>query len=183
MNPLKNVGPVILVVLLSACGSSKSYFTTDVRSRVEKSSVSVQQLQFYIDRNVELRREVTSKDTKVTSGKVKLVNGKYVNIIELKKNTPGVCTGFYTGSLNIAFEKGDGQYLTFGIPTNSDYTNVYQIMGEPWTNGQQKVFYEGNAYYIQPGGTSAKLLINKSVIDKSGIKSRTMKGRTLDSHD
>lgn len=180
MNALKNAVPVILVVVLSACGTSKSYFTTEVRSRVEKSSVSVQQLQFYIDRDVELRREVTSKDTKVTSGKVKLVNGKYVNIIKLKKNTPGVCTGFYTGSLNIAFEKGDGEYLTFGLPENAEYTNVYQIVGQPWTNGQQKVFYEGNAYYIQPGGTGAKLLINKSVIDNTGVKARTMKGRTLD---
>ena len=180
MNALKNAVPVILVVVLSACGTSKSYFTTEVRSRVEKSSVSVQQLQFYIDRDVELRREVSYKDTKVTSGKVKLVNGKYVNIIKLKKNTPGVCTGFYTGSLNIAFEKGDGEYLTFGLPENAEYTNVYQIVGQPWTNGQQKVFYEGNAYYIQPGGTGAKLLINKSVIDNTGVKARTMKGRTLD---
>jgi hypothetical protein len=183
MNALKIGGPVILVALLSACGTSKSYFSTDVRTRVEKNSVSVEKLQFYIDRNVELRREVTSKDTKVTSGKVKLVNGKYVNIIKLKKNTPGVCTGFYSNALNIAFEKGDGQYLSFGIPTNGEYSNVYQIVGQPWTNGQQKVFYEGNSYYIQPGGTGAKLLINKSVTDKFGVKTRTMKGRTLDSHE
>ena len=182
MNSLKSAS-VILVIGLSACGTSKSYFTSDVRTRVESHSVSVEKLQFYIDRDVELRRVVSSRDTKVTSGKVKLINGKYVNIIKLKKNTPGVCTGFYSGSLNIAFEKGDGQYLTFGIPSN--YTtpgagNVYQILAQAWINSTGKVIYEGDTYYIQPSGTEAKLLIDKSVIDKFDVKKRTMHGRTLD---
>jgi hypothetical protein len=182
MNSLKSAS-VILVIFLSACGTSKSYFTSDVRSRIESNhTVSVDKLQFYIDRDVELRRVVSSRDTKVTSGKVRLVNGKYVNIIKLKKNTPGICTGFYTGSLNIAFESGDGQYLTFGVPnyTSPGSGNVYQILAQAWINSTGKVIYQGDTYYIQPGGTEAKLLIDKSVVDKFDVKKRTMHGRVLD---
>jgi hypothetical protein len=179
MNPIKQCAACILVVALASCGSSKSYFTSDVRTRVEKNGISVEKLQFFVDRNVELRREVSSRDAKVTSGKIKLVNGHYINIIDLKKKTPGICTGFYSNSLNVAFESGDGQYLAFGVPAyGSD--NVYQILAQTWNNGQGKVMYEGNSYYIQPSGVEAKLLIDKSIIDKLQVKKRTMKGRTVD---
>ncbi len=47
MNAVKN-GAVILGLLFSACSTSKSYFTPEVRSRVESHAVSVEKLQFYI---------------------------------------------------------------------------------------------------------------------------------------
>jgi hypothetical protein len=171
---------VLGIVMLTSCASSKSYFTSDVRTRIEKNGISVEKLQFFVDRDVELRREVSSRDAKVTSGKVKLVNGHYLNIIDLKRNTPGVCTGFYSNSLNVTFESGDGQYLSFGVPTYGT-TNIYQILAQDWTNGGRgKVIYEGNTYFIQPKGVEARLLIDKSVIDKMQVKKRTMQGRTVD---
>jgi hypothetical protein len=181
MNRLTSAA-LILMVVFSSCAGSKSYFTSDVRIRLEKNHISTEKLQFFIDRSVELRREVASRDAKVTDGKIKLVNGKYVNIIKLKKGTPGVCTGFYSSSLNIAFESGDGQYLPFGLPAYGT-SNIYQVMAQNWINGTGKVMYEGNAYYIQPGGIEARLLIDKSIIDKFDVKTRTMKGRKVDSGD
>jgi hypothetical protein len=173
-------GALVFIVLLSSCAAHKSYFTSDVRARLERNHISPEKLQFYIDRNVELRREVASRDAHVTDGKIRLVNGKYVNIIKLKKGTPGVCTGFYTNSLNISFENGPGQYLGFGVP---DYgsNNIYAVMAQNWINGTGKVMYEGNTYFIQPGGVEARLLIDKSIIDKFDVKSRTMHGRKVQS--
>jgi hypothetical protein len=166
------------IILLSSCAAHKSYFTSDVRLRLERNHISTEKLQFYIDRNVELRREVSSRDAKVTDGKIKLVNGKYINIVKLKKGTPGVCTGFYTNSLNVSFENGAGQYLPFGVPEYGT-NNIYQIMAQNWINGTGKVMYEGNTYFIQPGGVEARLLIDKSIIDKFDVKSRTMHGRKV----
>lgn len=181
MNLLKCCG-LLCIVLFGSCAAHKSYFTSDVRTRLEKNNISVEKLQFYVDRNVELRREVASRDAKVTEGKIRLINGKYVNIIRLKKYTPGVCTGFYTNSINIAFESGDGNYLGFGVPPYGS-GNAYQILAQDWKNGAGKIIYEGNTYFIMPDGVEAKLLIDKNIIDRSDVKTRTMKGRKVDSGD
>lgn len=181
MNLLKCFA-LIGIVLLSSCAAHKSYFTSDVRTRLEKNNISIEKLQFYVDRNVELRREVASRDAKVTQGKIRLINGKYVNIIKLKKYTPGVCTGFYTNSINVAFESGEGDNLGFGVPPYGS-NNVYQILAQDWKNGAGKIIYEGNTYYIMPEGVEAKLLIDKNVIDRFDVKTRTMKGRKVDSGD
>ncbi|TDW97209.1 hypothetical protein [Dinghuibacter silviterrae] len=180
MNLMKGAA-LVAIVLLSSCAGHKSYFTSDVRARLERDHIPPEKVQFYIDRSVELRREVASRDAKVTDGRVRLVNGKYINIIKLKKGTPGVCTGFYTNSVNVAFESGPGQYLAFGVPAYGN--NIYQVEAQNWINGTGKVMYEGNAYFIQPGGVEAKLLIDKSIIDKYDVSSRNMHGRKVQDSD
>ena len=179
MNLLKFLG-LAAIVIMSSCASPKSYFTSDVRTRLEKNHISVEKLQFYVDRDVELRRVVSSRDATITDGKIKLINGKYVNIIKLRKKTPGVCTGFYSNSLNVAFEAGQGNYLGFGVPPYGG-NNAYQILASDWMNGAGKIMYEGNTYFIQPKGVQARLLIDKDIIDKSDVKARTMKGRKVES--
>src|SRR4051794_29850487 len=89
---------------LTACSASKSYFTVDTRNKVEAKSIAVERLQFYIDKDVELKRELSSADAKVSSGKVIMENGKYVNIILLKAGTLGACTAAHEHSLDVAFE-------------------------------------------------------------------------------
>src|SRR6478672_11811677 len=100
---------LLLLATLAACGSSKSYFTVDTRNRLEEKSISVDQLQYYIDKDVELRRELASGETKVKSGKVIMENGKYINIVLLKSGTLGVCTAADKNSLDIDFEDGDNK--------------------------------------------------------------------------
>ncbi len=48
---------------------------------------SLKKIQYYADRDIVLKREMETGVTKVSSGKLKLENGHYVNIITLKKNT------------------------------------------------------------------------------------------------
>ena len=79
MNQMKFLSTlsVILVVALSSCSTSqKSYFSVETRKRVEEVAIPVEKLQFYVDKDVELRRELTARDAKVTSGKVIFENGK-----------------------------------------------------------------------------------------------------------
>ena len=79
---------IIFTITLASCSTAKkSYFTVDTRKRVEEKAIPMEKLQFYVDKDVELRRELASRETKVTSGKVILENGKYVNIILLKAGT------------------------------------------------------------------------------------------------
>ena len=169
-----------IAIFCVACSAPKSFFTADIRTRVENSSTPVSKLQFYIDQDVELRREVTADEAKVTTdGKVVFENGKYINVILLKKLTPGVCTGEYPNKLDISFEQGDGKNLSFGLYNNTTGGNIYRIYADGWVNEHGRIRYDGKLYNIQPYSAHAKLMISKKEADRFEVTKRVMKGRKV----
>lgn len=176
----------LLMLGLSSCGVPMSYFTTSVRTRLEGKSIPVEKLQFYVDTNVELRRELASGEATVSSGKVKIENGKSIHIIKLRRLTPGICVASKEGKLDVSFETGEGKFLTFGVKAEGP-NQIYQLVVDEWVknpNGWQstqgKITYDGETYYIQPAGGEAKLMIQKSVVTKLDVDRRVMKGRKLE---
>src|SRR5574343_1949028 len=85
------ISVIALGLSISSC-SRKISFNTDVRNRVASTNTPLTKLQYYVDRTVELKRVITTGDTKVSSGTIKVENGKSIQIIKLKRNTPGICT-------------------------------------------------------------------------------------------
>lgn len=174
----KIIAAFLAVSAFTACSSSKTYFSNTVRNNIEASNIAVTQLQFYVDRDVELRREVASGTTKVSAGVVKLENGRYVNIITLKKNTPGVCTKAYADKIDVSFEAGDGKYLTFG-KLKRDARAPYTLYADSWNNDLGAITYDGKQYYILAAGSEAQLQIKKNVLNSSKVEKREMKGRKV----
>ena len=176
----------IFVAGLSACSTiPKSYFTVDTRNKVEEKSIPVDKLQFYIDKDVELRRELSSRDAKVSSGKVKIENGKYINIILLKQGTLGVCTQARKNSLDIAFESGDGKNINFGVPERSGSNSVYSLLADQWVSNYNnpeigKITYDGQVYFMRFTGARPKLMIKKTAKDKYEVNKRVMSGRKIE---
>jgi len=166
----------VLIIVLASCSTPKTYFTPQIRGRVEQGKVPLAKLQYYVDRDVELRRELVTGETKVSSGKVKFIDGKYVNVIVLKKNTRGVCTMSQPDKIMISFEVGEGKFITFGKTKAGSNTDPYRILANVWVKDCGEIEYEGKKYFIQPAGTEASIMIKKSVFRKSEFKTRTMKG-------
>lgn len=182
---------IIIVVALSSCSTSqKSYFTVDTRKRVEDVAIPVEKLQFYVDKDVELRRELTARDAKVTSGKVVFENGKYVNIILLKAGTLGVCTQALNNALDISFENGENKNIRFTVPDRATANMVYSLFADQWMNRYSaydpnasqvgKIVYDGEIYFMRFVGDRPKLMIQKTGKDKYEINTRVMKGRKVD---
>jgi|SRR5882724_104361 len=169
----------IVAIVFASCSTPKTYFSSSIRTRVENSSIPVTKLQYYVDRDVEIRREVESRSAKVESGIIKLENGKYVNIVTLKKNTPGVCTKIYPDKIDVSFEVGDGKYLTFGKLKNADINAAYTLYANSWMNDMGAITYDGKQYYILPAGSEAKLMIKKSVLQTSKVDKHEMNGRKV----
>lgn len=174
----------LLAIIFISCTAPKSYFTNEVKKKLETDKIPLSKLQFYIDKNVELRRELSSGETTVSFGKVKFENGKYLHIIYLKKYTPGVCTKSGANSIDISFETGDHKNLTFTVEKNATSESIYKINADEWINQPGlgsigKITYDKQTYYIQSGGFGARLMINKKVTDKSEVKTRVMSGRTV----
>jgi hypothetical protein len=170
---------VVIVISATSC-MPKSFFTSEIRSKLEADTIQLNKLQFYVDRDVELRREVSSADMKVTSGQIKYVSGKYVQIIMLKKFTPGVCSKVNKNSLEINFEVGDGKTLTFGVTGVSTPGEIYRLFANRWISQDAgkigEIKYDNQTYYIQPNGEGARLMIKKSVIANLKVDTKTMGG-------
>ncbi|MDO6429740.1 hypothetical protein Q4E93_04050 [Flavitalea sp. BT771] len=176
-----------LSMTMTGCSSSKVSranlvpFTKDLRQKLEKENIDLKQVQFYVDQKLILDRNLGDQKIQVTSGIVKLENGKYINQVIVPAFTPGVCESAEGDKLMISFEKGNNN-LPFG--PGSGYTfNEYSLYGTEWRNGTTAVTYDSNKFRARCGTcqdvASVTLLVRKSILDKVERKSRTLKGRTV----
>jgi hypothetical protein len=166
-------------LILASCGNSKTYFTPAIRSRVEANSVPLTKIQYYVDRDIVLKRELEKGETKVTAGSVKFENGHYINIIVLKKGTPGVCTMANPNKVSISFELGSGNYLNFGRTKMGTDDDPYRVLANSWVSDYGLITYEGKPYHIEPAGTEASIMIKTKWLRTTKVEKRQMKGRTV----
>ena len=175
---------IIYSLLLASLGLSscarKTYFNTEVRNRAAANNIPLTKLQYYIDREVELKRVLSSSETKVSSGAIVTENGKQVHIIRLKKGTPGVCTQVSNDRISVAFEDGANKNLVFAFPRGGTSKNAYVLAPNSIDkNNMGSVSYNGATYYVMPDGVRAKLKIKKTSDTKVKVKKSTMKGRKV----
>lgn len=166
-----------MLVLLSSCaGTRKVAFTQEVRNKLEAQNIDLSKLQYYVDGDVVLAREVSSENAKVEKGEVVLHNGKYYETITLKPNTPGVCTAVYPNRLNISFDENGNSFLPFVQAAN----NTYQIINNDiYNTNASLVWYNGIQYVLNYFGNPPTLLVKKSTIRKTNTESKIMPGRKL----
>jgi hypothetical protein len=174
------------LTLLFSCSSSRKLsnyvpFTRDLRQKLEKENIDLKQVQFYVDQKLVLNRNMGDQKLVVTSGVVKMENGKYVNEVVIPQLTPGILQETESDRLLISFEKGSNQ-LAFG--PGSGYTiNNYVLYGTQWQNGTAQVNYDSEKFRARCGTcsdvASALLVIRKKELDKWERKSRTVTGRTV----
>lgn len=163
-----------------SCSTPKqmTYFTAEIRQKVENSHQPLQQIQFYADRDIVLRRDLDIGETKVTAGKVTIVNGKSVNVVKLAKKTPGVCTLVKNNLIGVSFENGDNRFLAFGKTRNALPTDPYRILANDWVNNEGYTIYDGKKYHILEGA-EASLQIKSNSLYRSSKEERKLTGRTV----
>ncbi len=160
-----------------SCSSSKTLFTPEIRTRVENGGIKLDKIQFYVDRNIELKREISKEEAKVTKGKVKIIDGKYINIVKLEKFTPGICSETFPEKILVSFEKGENKFLTFGKTRNAAVSDPYKILAFSWyDNGEGKIKYDGMFYHITNGTEGSVMIKSKFVKKADEVKERNMEG-------
>jgi hypothetical protein len=172
---------IVVVFLLNSCASSssmanKTFFTNSVRKVLESKNIDLAKVQYYIDGDIELEREISKDTAKLASGTVVFQNGKYYQTIRLQRNTPGVCTAVYPNRLNVSFDNDNNKYLTFA-QTNGDN---YQVINNSITNAKNNIVtYDGVEYKMNIKGATPYLMIKKDFIKNKNSDSRIMKGRKV----
>jgi hypothetical protein len=173
--------------ILSGCSSSrkmsKNYvpFTKELKQRLERDSIDIKKVQFYVDQKLILSRYLDDEKAQVTSGKVRLENGKYINEVIVPPFTPGVCEDIQNGNLMISFEKGSSD---LGFGQGSGYTaSAYVLYGYDWRNGTAIVNFDNKKFRVRCATCTdvamTRLLIKKNVVDKVEKKTHVLSGNKV----
>ena len=167
----------LLMLSLNSCvNGRKINFTQDIRNRLEAKNIDLAKLQYYIDGDVILSREISSDTAKILKGEVVFQNGKYYETITLRKNTQGICTAIYPNRLNVSFETDNNKFLVFSVPDG----DIYQLVNNDISVLNPNVMtYDCLKYSISLKTSIPYLLIKKSVVTKEISDARTMKGRKI----
>ncbi len=171
---------IIATILTITSCSKKIPFTSSVRNKLERIGVDIKDLQYYNSNEIILRRQIDSSKVKIASGVVKYENGKYIEEIIFKKNTPGICDAIKDDKrISVSFENGVDNNLTFG-DMNASMGKYYVLGSKEWKNYKSETIYNGVKYDIHtPYGVPYLTIKNQKVL-KEDKDSRVAKGRKIE---
>lgn len=188
----------ILLLLTPFLLSCKVHFTHGTKQDLESNDVNLKKIQYYNSKDIELKRFIDKSETKVASGEVQTNQGRYIEIIRIDKNTPGICDSVGEEALFIRFERGEGKVLRFKRddsvddhyilhadqwdPNDIDEEEVpvlesssnYASVGEKEFTG--KIEYGGETYYTRNYSEKPKLKIKKKNTSTTRTETRDVKG-------
>ena len=179
---------ILLVVTICTLGlaSCKSEFTSELRKTVESKGINLKKIQYYNSETIELKRIMTSKETKTSDGDIVMEEGRKIEMIIIEKGTMGTCESSTGNSLVVRFEPGQGNVLTFKSRGGLGYYELFtqdpkkDVDDETndmfWSNTYGKVQYGGKEFMTTSTFGRPKLMIKKKDSKKTQIKKRKASG-------
>lgn len=169
---------IVCITLLASCSPRFTYFTESLYEKQNWSQDDIKRIQFYTSRDIVLTRSVSEGDTKITEGKIRIINGRKVQQIIIKARTPGVLVLMPKDDrFAISFENDDNAYLMFG--PNPKYYERFALLAQDWERDNGKVHYKGQLYDVDNSSAFAALMVDLRREGDSQYETRTVKGRTV----
>jgi hypothetical protein len=163
---------MLAVIALTSC-TRKTYFYSSTLTKLNEHNQPLTHVQFYTDKEMVLKREVASDKLDVSSGKIRLENGRFIHRIVFKKETPGICIAQDTGKLSMQFEKGDHKIIHFRLHTDGTY-----VFDES-TGESNFIHYGGEQYYHNNNDEQVRLMVSKKIVNSVDDDKRVVKGIRL----
>lgn len=180
MNELKiPVAMLFLLLTVSSCGPNLRPFTRSLYQERNWTENELKRVQFYLSENIVMRRQVSGSTFEVTSGEIKIVDGRKVEEIVVPRGTPGILLFRPKESrFAVSFEEGnDNRYLVFG--PNPKAGGRFVLLASEWNRRQGKVTYDGRKWDVDAGSAYSSLMVDLKKIRKVSVNSRTARGRKI----
>lgn len=169
----------LILFVFSACSPNLSPFTQQLYDNNNWDESELKQIQFYLSDDIVLRREAKAGNSRIEGGEIKMVDGRRVEEIVIKKKTPGVLIFMpKTKRFAVSFEASDNRYLVFG--PNPKAGNRYVLLASDWQRRKGKVTYDDKTWWTPSASAYASLLVDLKKVRKVSVKSRTVKGRKVE---
>ncbi|MFI5171144.1 MAG: hypothetical protein ACHQFW_02080 [Chitinophagales bacterium] len=169
---------VAISLLFTSCTYYLSPYTSTTQAQTNFNEDQLKKVQFYLEGDITLYRDFGNSETEITSGEIKIVDGKKVEQIYIASGTPGVVMKAENkDTWLVSFEK-DGSFLRFGV--NNDYSGKYTLMAKDWDGRVGIIDYAGKEYRSTPESIYAYLAVNMEKINNTTVESKKAEGRTID---
>jgi len=164
-----------------ACSPSLTPFTERIHNEFDFSEDDLQRIQFYLSDNIVLNRNLGGEESRITEGKIRVIDGREVEEIIFEKGTPGVLLfSPKRDRFAISFEaEGNNKYLMFG--PNDSAGGRYVLLAKEWRKNRGKVSYNGRTYNTNSRSAYASLMVDMDKYRKVKYQSTKAKGRKVKS--
>ncbi len=168
----------LFTLLFSSCGPKLSPLTQRLVEDQAWSEDELKRIQFYLSEDLILTREVRDGKSEIRNGQVKIIDGREVEQVVFKRNTPGVFV-FSPKSqrMAVSFEQNDDNFLVFG--PNPKAGNRYVILAAEWDRRSGQVSYAGKQWRVNAADAYASLLIPLKRLRNQDVKGKVVGGRKL----
>lgn len=168
-----------LTILVSSCSTRLSYFTKELQDEHQWTDSELKKIQFYISKDIVLKRHLTGGSSEIVSGRIKVENGRKVEEYIIRRGTPGVLVfSPKTDRFAISFEAdNDSRYLMFG--PNPKFNERFALLASEWKNRNGQVTYDGKSWSVGSEDAYASLLVDLRKIQRVSVSSQTAKGRKV----
>lgn len=163
-------------LMLSACSPQLSPFTERLNDEFNWSEEELQQIQFYVSKDIILQRNFNRGESTISGGKIRVINGREVEEVIIQRGTPGVLM-FSPKEDRFAVSFEGEKYLMFG--PNPRQGGKYVLLAKDWKRSSGQVTYDGRTYRADASAAYASLMVDLKKLRKVSYKSRKAKGRTI----
>ncbi len=165
-------------LFLSSCSVYLSPYTSATQSQTNFDEAQLKKVQFYLNGDIILNRELAGSETEISSGEIKIVDGRKVEQIIIKSGTPGVIIKAENRDTFLVSFDADGSYLRFGA--NSDYGGRYTLMAKEWQGRVGIIEYAGREWKSTTESIYAYLEVNMEKINNTTVNTKEAGGRTIE---
>lgn len=170
--------PILTIILSTSCTPTLSPFTERLYDENKWSEEELKRIQFYLSEDLVLRRQAKEGTSEITKGEIKMVDGKRVEEVIIRRNTPGVLLfSPKQDRFAVTFETGSDDYLMFG--PNPKASGRFVVLASDWNKRQGTISYAGKKWRVDYRDAMASLLVDLKKTRKVSVKSRTAQGRKV----
>lgn len=169
----------VAILSLASCSPALKYYTSELDSKAGWSEQELKKIQFYISDDIVMWRDISKGETEVIRGKIKMVDGRKVEEVVIKRGTPG--TYLFSAQKNhyaIGFDGGDDRkYLIFG--PSEQVNGRYVLLAREWGRQTGKVTYGDKVYQTGNNSAYAYLLVSVDRKARTKVSSQSPSGRRV----
>lgn len=171
---------VISLLTFSACSNNLKYFTTDLYRENNWSASELERVQFYLSEDIVLQRKLRGENTKITNGKIRVVDGSKIEEVIIEKGTPGILIESPArDKFAISFDSSDeSKFLMFGV--NPKANGKYVLLAKDWKRRYGTISYGNELYETSNVSAYAALMVDIKKARKVQVKSQRARGNRID---
>ena len=170
---------VFVAVTAQSCSNKLTPFTKRLQNQFQWEESELQRIQFYLSDDIVLRRTLGIGESRISKGKIEVVDGREVEQVVFKEGTPGVMLfSPKDNRLAISFEEDSDKFLMFG--PNPQVGGKYVLLAKDWNRRVGQVTYDGRTYTTNSESALSCLLVDLDKHKELDYSSKTVGGRKID---